>query len=125
MLTRDRLDRPVDEARDHALGPHGAELTLVECGSYPCPHCRPANERIAAGRDRLGDRLRYVFRQRPLTGSDIARRAANLVECAASDEQFWKAHVALMSRSSELTESDLDFVASELGLTAEDRAGTS
>ncbi len=125
MLTRDRLDRPVDVARDHALGPPGAELTLVEYGSYACPHCRAANERIAAVRDHFGDRLRYVFRQRPLTGSDIARRAADLVECATSDEQFWKAHVALMSRSSELTESDLDFVAAELGLTPEDRAGTS
>ena len=46
MLTRDRLDRPVDVARDHALGPAGAELTLVEYGSYACPHCRAANERI-------------------------------------------------------------------------------
>jgi len=125
MLTHDRLDRPVDVARDHALGPRGAELTLVEYGSYACPHCRAANERIASVRDDFGDRLRYVFRQRPLTGSDIARRAADLVECAESDEQFWKAHVALMSRSAELTESDLDFVAGELGLSAEDRAGTS
>jgi NhaA family Na+:H+ antiporter len=122
MLTHDRLDRPVDVARDHVLGPPGAEVTLVEYGSYACPHCRAANERIAAVRDRFGDRLRYAFRQRPLTGSDIARRAADLAECAASDEQFWKAHVALMSRSAELTEADLDYVAGELALTAEDRA---
>ena len=124
MLTRDRLDRPVDVSHDHVLGPAGAELTLVEYGSYACPHCRAANERIANVRDDFGDRLRYVFRQRPLTGSDIARRAAEIVECAASDDHFWKAHVALMSRSAELTESDLEFVAGELGVTAEDRAGT-
>ena len=82
MLTRDRLDRPVDTGFDHVLGPPGAEVTLVEYGSYACPHCRAANERIAAVRDRFGDRMRYVFRQRPLTGSDIARRAADLAECA-------------------------------------------
>ena len=82
MLTRDRLDRPVDTRHDHVLGPPGAEITLVEYGSYACPHCRAANERIAAVRDRFGDRLRYVFRQRPLTGSDIARRAAELAESA-------------------------------------------
>jgi Na+:H+ antiporter, NhaA family len=115
MLTRDRLDRPVAAGIDHVLGPPNAELTLVEYGSYACPHCRAANERIAAVRDGFGDRLRYVFRQRPLTGSDIARRAANLAECAANDEQFWKAHVALMARSSELTEADLEFVAGQLG----------
>jgi NhaA family Na+:H+ antiporter len=120
MLTRDRLDRPVDTRHDHVLGPPGAEITLVEYGSYACPHCRAANERIAAVRDRFGDRLRYVFRQRPLTGSDIARRAADLVECARNDEEFWTAHVALMSRSAQLTEADLEFVAQELGVTPAD-----
>jgi NhaA family Na+:H+ antiporter len=123
MLTQDRLDRPVDAGRDHMLGPPGAELTLVEYGSYACPHCRAANERIAVVRDRFGDRLRYVFRQRPLTGSDIARRAADLVECSADEEQFWRAHITLMSRSAELTEGDLEFVARELGVTEELRAG--
>ena len=72
------LDRPVDEARDHILGPANAPITLVEYGSYACPYCRAANERIAHVRDQFGDRLRYVFRHRPLTGSDIARRSAEL-----------------------------------------------
>jgi Na+:H+ antiporter, NhaA family len=120
MLTRDRLDRPVDAAHDHVLGPPLAELTLVEYGSYACPHCRAANERIAGVRDGFGDRLRYAFRQRPLTGSDIARRAAVLAECAETDEAFWKAHVALMSRSIELTEADLEYVAAGLGASAAD-----
>src|SRR5689334_5044041 len=66
-----RLDRPVDDAADHVLGPGRAQITLVEYGSYACPHCRAANERIAEIRDQLGERVRYVFRHRPLTGSDI------------------------------------------------------
>src|SRR5262245_45750771 len=32
-----RLDRPVDQARDHVLGAPDAEITLVEYGSYACP----------------------------------------------------------------------------------------
>jgi len=71
MLTRDRLDRPVDTGFDHVLGPPGAEVTLVEYGSYACPHCRAANERIAAVRDRFGERMRYVFR--PEAGSEPER----------------------------------------------------
>ena len=35
-----RLDRPVNAAYDHVLGPDNAEITLVEYGSYACPHCR-------------------------------------------------------------------------------------
>ncbi len=111
-----RLDRSVDPDRDHILGSVRAEITLVEYGSYACPHCRAANERIAEVRDRLGGRLSYVFRHRPLTGNDLARRAAELVECATTPEQFWAAHVKLMTRSVELTEDDLQVVAQDLGL---------
>lgn len=115
-----RLDRAVDMERDHVLGPSDAPITLVEYGSYACPHCRTANERIAEVRDQLGDRLRYVFRHRPLTGSDIARRAAELAERATDPERFWDAHVKLMTRSPELTEDDLDAVASDLELVRDD-----
>jgi len=111
-----RLDRQVDQARDHVLGPANAPITLVEYGSYACPHCRAANERIAEVRDQLGDRLRYVFRHRPLTGNELARRAADLVERAPDAKTFWDAHVTLMTRSGELTEDDLAAVANNLGL---------
>ena len=109
-----RLDRPVDVTRDHVLGPVDASITLVEYGSYDCPHCRAANERITEVRGRFGERLRYVFRHRPVTGSERARRAAELVECAANAEQFWDAHVALMTRSAALSDEDLEAVAADL-----------
>ena len=99
-----RLTRPVSDTYDHILGPQRAEITLVEYGSYACPHCRAANERIAQVRDQFGERLRYVFRHRPVTGSDIARRAAELIEHATTPEEFWAAHVKLMTRSEALTE---------------------
>jgi NhaA family Na+:H+ antiporter len=111
-----RLDRPVDPATDHILGSPGAEITLVEYGSYACPHCRAANERIAQVRDQFGERLLYVFRHRPLTGSDIALRAAELVEQAPTPDAFWTAHIELMTRSPELSEDDLVAVAAQLGL---------
>jgi NhaA family Na+:H+ antiporter len=115
-----RLDRPVDPARDHVLGDASAPITLVEYGSYACEHCRAANERLASLRDQLGDRLRYVFRHRPLRGSDVARRAAQLAERCPDPETFWKAHVALMTRSPELTDEDVAAVARELGIEAND-----
>ena len=114
--TNNWLDRPVRQGHDHILGDERAAISLVEYGSYACPHCRAANERIAEVRDRLGDRLSYVFRHRPLTGSDLARRAAELVERAETPEQFWNAHVSLMTRSSTLTEDDLRAVANDLGI---------
>jgi NhaA family Na+:H+ antiporter len=111
-----RLDRRVDSALDHALGSANAAVTLVEYGSYACPHCRAANESIARARDQLGDRVRYVFRHRPLTDVDIAFRAAELTELAPTPEAFWDAHIKLMTRSPELSENDLLAVAMDLGV---------
>jgi NhaA family Na+:H+ antiporter len=96
-----RLDRAVDPAYDHVLGLPAGDITLVEYGSYACPYCRAANEEIAKLRDRFGERLRYVFRQRPITGSDIARRAADIAESAPDGASFWDAHVKLMTRSAD------------------------
>jgi NhaA family Na+:H+ antiporter len=117
---RNKLDRPVDGSRDHVLGPADAPITLVEYGSYACPHCRVANEEIAKLRDRFGDRMRYVFRQRPLAGSELARPAAELAECAAESGRFWSVHVELMTRSATLTDEDLRTVAAELGVHGTD-----
>jgi NhaA family Na+:H+ antiporter len=114
-----RLDRAIDDSHDHILGLPDAELTLAEYGSYACPYCRAANDEIAAVRDRYGESLRYVFRHRPLTGSDLARRAAELAERAADQEEFWRAHIALMTRSETLTEDDLRAVAADLGIDYE------
>ena len=111
-----RLDRPVDSSRDRVVGAERAQITLVEYGSYDCPHCRAANERISEVRNQLGERVRYVFRHRPISNSEIARRAADLVEQAETPDAFWNAHVTLMTRSRTLTEDDLRAVAEELRL---------
>ncbi|WP_315856507.1 Na+/H+ antiporter NhaA [Rhizobium leguminosarum] len=115
-----RLDRPVDGRLDHILGDASAEITLVEYGSYVCSHCRAANEEIARVRSHLGDRLRYVFRHLPIPGSEIARRAAELAESAHSNEEFWKVHMRLMTRSAQLTEEDITVVTREIGLENEE-----
>lgn len=106
-----RLDRPVDASLDHVLGSADAPITVVEYGSYACPYCRAANDRIAEVRDRFGDQMRYVFRHRPIPGNDIARRAADLAERTDESGHFWDAHIELMTRSETLTEDDLSAVA--------------
>ena len=108
--TAHRLDRPVDRsARSRRSVRPSPTITLVEYGSYACPYCRAANEEIAKLRDRFGDRLRYVFRHRPITGSDdrAARCRAGRVPHPIR-RAFWDAHVKLMTRSDDVsTEDDL------------------
>src|SRR5690606_34869311 len=87
-----RLDPPVDPDRDHSLGSPDAEMVLVEYGSYACEYCHEAHEVVRTLRDRFGDRMLYVFRHRPLSQNEEARRAAVLTEVAAKTTgEFWKA----------------------------------
>ncbi len=104
---------------DHVLGPADSGIALVEYGSYDCPYCRAANERIRDLRDEFGDQMRYIWRHRPIPGSDLAQRAAELAERAAQRGKFWEAHVELMTRSPSLTESDLRAVAAKIELDEE------
>jgi Na+:H+ antiporter, NhaA family len=113
-LTGQRLEPTVDPQKDHILGSPDAPITLVEYGSYACPHCRAAHDRIVELRDRLGERLAHAFRHRPVPGSGLAVRAAELAERASECGKFWKAHVALMTRSQDLHDDDLDVIAREL-----------
>jgi len=110
------LQAPVEEQRDHILGPDDAPITLVEYGSYVCPYCHAANDRIAEIRNEFGDRLRYVFRHRPITGLERARKAAEIVERAQTPEQFWRIHVLLMERGDALTDAELNAIARDENL---------
>src|SRR5690606_9301662 len=112
-----RLQPPVREPPDHALGAPDAPLTLLEYGSYACPFCHAAHEVMARLRDRFGERLRYVFRQRPIAGSEEAVRAAELAEYAhETTGQYWRAHDLLMKRGPHFTAADFETLAAELGL---------
>src|SRR5688572_21029140 len=117
-----RLDRPLDPATDHVLGNAQAPISVVEYGSYACPHCRSAHERVVELRREFGEQMVYAFRHRPVPGNALAKQAAELVERAETPKQFWSAHVALMTRSHALTAEDLRAVAHDLDLPLSDMA---
>ena len=115
--TSTRLDRPVDPLRDHVLGEASAQIVLIEYGSFNCPYCQGAHEVIANLRDRFGDRLRYVFRHRPIQGNDPARHAADLAELAhITADRYWEVHDELMKLGPGLAREECDELAARLGL---------
>jgi NhaA family Na+:H+ antiporter len=112
-----KLDPPVDPARDHVLGPPGAELTLVEYGSYACRHCHAVHDVVEGLRHRFGERMRYVFRHLPVDESEDAARAAELAEYASETAgRFWQVHEALMERGPAFSAGDFERIARESGL---------
>ena len=107
----------VDPGRDHVLGPPDAEITLVEYGSYACRNCHAVHEVVEGLRSRFGDRMRYVFRHLPVTGSEDATRAAELAEYAAqASGRFWEVHEALMERGPVFSEGDFGRIEREFNL---------
>jgi NhaA family Na+:H+ antiporter len=110
-------------ASEHVLGGDAADFTLVEYGSYNCPFCQSAHEVVSSLRDRFGERMRYVFRHRPITGDQKALRAAELAEYAhETADRFWQAHDALMKRGPGLAEGELEKFALQLGLEGSNEA---
>ncbi len=113
----EKLDPPVDLDHDHVLGPPDAELTLVEYGSYACPHCHAVHDVIAGLRNRFGDRMQYVYRYLPVPGSEDALRASELAAYAAeTTDRFWEVHQALMERGPAFSAGDFEQIAREFNL---------
>jgi protein-disulfide isomerase len=86
-----KLTFPVSESRDHIQGPTNAAVTLVEYGDYECPYCAQAYLIVKEVQERLGRKLRFVFRSYPLTKlRPHAYQSALAVETAAAQGKFWE-----------------------------------
>jgi protein-disulfide isomerase len=107
-------------ARDHVAGPDSAPVTLVEYGDFECPSCRKAFPMVKNLQQRLGDKLRFVFRNFPLTKiHPNAQHAAEAAEAAAAQGAFWQMHDRLFERQFALEDHNLVEYAAELGLDAD------
>ena len=108
---------PVSEERDHVQGPASAPVTLVEYGDYECPYCGAAYPIVKELQARVGDQLRFVFRNFPIsTSHPHAEQAAEAAEAAAAQGSFWEMHDHLYEHQRRLEDDDLRAYAAELGL---------
>jgi len=106
--------------RDHTSGAENAPLTLVEYGDFQCPHCRNAFPIVKKVQQQLGARLRFVFRNFPLTQiHPEAEHAAEAAEAAGAQGAFWQMHDRLFERQFALDDDSLVEYAQELGLNAD------
>ena len=93
---------------DHRQGPETAPVTLVEYGDYECPYCGEAYPIVKEIQRRLGDRLRFVFRNFPLPQSHPhAEHAAEAAEAAGAQGKFWQMHDTLFEHQQALDEAHL------------------
>jgi len=111
------LTQPVS-AHDHAEGPADAPLTLVEYGDYQCPYCGAAYPVVKRLQKTLGKKLRFVFRNFPLTQAHPhALIAAEAAEAAALQGKFWEMHDLLFEQQTLLKPEIIPSWAKRIGLS--------
>ena len=109
----ERLVRP----DSHMTGNLRAPLTVVEFGDFECPGCSLSEEAARQIRAQYGDRIRFVFRQFPLSKMHRqAEKAAEASECAAEQGKFWEAVEKLYAEQADLSVDALKRYARDLGL---------
>ena len=96
------LSVPVTQS-DHIQGDAHAGVTLVEYGDYECSYCGLAYPIVRRLQANFGKRLRFVFRNFPLTEvHPLAEGAAEIAEFAGAHGKFWEMHDLLYANQGEL-----------------------
>ena len=109
--------KPPVRPEDHSQGGLSASVMLVEYGDYQCPYCGEAYPIVKRIQKKLGDRLRFVFRNFPLAEMHpFATAAAEMAEAAALQDKFWQMHDTLYENQNALDPDSLVEHARRLGL---------
>lgn len=98
-----------------------APVTMVVFGDFQCPHSRRATDIFRQLMDSYGEKLRIVWKDRPLAWHPQAMLASIFAREARKqkgDAAFWRAHDKLFANNTRLEPADLLGYAAELGLDA-------
>ncbi len=117
------LDARLVRPDSYATGDLSSPVTVVEFGDFECPICKLAQNSVEQMLSQFGDRVRFVFRQFPMSSEDArmhpqAEKAAEASECAGEQGKFWEAEKLFYQKQPQLSVSALESYASQLGLNA-------
>jgi protein-disulfide isomerase len=99
-----------------SFGPDAAKVTVVEFSDFQCPFCSKAAEAAHKVKEKYGDKVRFVFRQFPLSFHKDAHVAAEASLAAHKEGKFWEFHDKLFANQQKLDRASLEGYAKEVGL---------
>ncbi|MBN1437897.1 MAG: thioredoxin domain-containing protein [Anaerolineales bacterium] len=102
---------------DPSWGPADAKVTIVEFAEFECPYCRQWYTNVYEKLyQTYSDRVRFVFRDYPLSFHANARPAAVAANCAGAQGRYWDYFKLLYGDSRGLGSSLYSTYAQEIGL---------
>lgn len=113
------LAMPVTQDQDHIQGRADEPVTIVQYGDHECPYSGAAYPIIKDVQTRMSERLRFVFRNFPITSHPHAQQAAEAAEAATIRGRFWEINDLLFENQRHLRDEDLRGHAEKLGLDVE------
>jgi protein-disulfide isomerase len=98
------------------LGPASAPITIVEFGSYVCPHCAAAAPRLEALHQAHPNDVRLVFKPMwsPQNKDQVA--ATRAAFAAGAQGKFWEMHALLFANQPKFDPESIDGYAKSIAL---------
>lgn len=102
-----------------SFGPADAKVTIVEFSDFECPFCSRAAAAANQVKAKYADKVRFVFRQFPLSFHQNAHVAAQASLAANAQGKFWPFHDKMFENQRSLDRASLEKFAKEAGLNVD------
>lgn len=100
----------------HNIGPNEVKVTVVEFSDFQCPACKVAEPIVQQVLDKYKDKIRFIYRNYPLSSHEFGMVAAQAAEAASKQSKFWEMHKLLFAKSPDLSKDKLFEYAKSLNL---------
>jgi protein-disulfide isomerase len=101
----------------HRIGPSSSPVTITVFSDYQCPWCKRLDETLVTLRAKYPREVAVVYRHFPLDAiHPVAREAALVAECAATQGRFEQVHAALFQHAELLLDRPWASLASDAGV---------
>ncbi len=112
----DESVKSIDIGDSPARGASDPVVTVVEWADFECPFCGMAAPLIEAAVSKYPDKVRFAFKNFPLSMHEHAEQAARASMAAAKQGKFWEMHHELFTHQQELDDAGLLKLAASIGL---------
>lgn len=106
----------VPEGDAPAMGPKDAKVKVIEFSDYQCPFCGRARATVNRINQEYKGKVRYVFRDFPLSFHQFAQKAHEAAHCAGDQNKYWEMNKLLFEDQKDLAVDTLKKYAKDIKL---------